>query len=103
MVLECAQAGDAVALEILRHNAGCLAHLADHMAMRLGNGAKLAPAGGLLTGLPVYFELMKSMMTQPVTWVNNGVPAVCGAAMLAAREAGLPEDPEFRYNYLATC
>ncbi len=103
VVLECAQAGDAVALEILRHNAGCLAHLADHMAMRLGNDAKLAPAGGLLTGQPVYFELMKSMMTQPVTWVNNGVPAVCGAAMLAAREAGLPENPEFRYNYLASC
>lgn len=103
VVLECAQAGDAVAAEILRHNAACLAHLADQMAMRLGENAKLASAGGLLTGLPVYFELMKSMMTQPVTWVSNGVPAVCGAAMLAAREAGLPEDPEFRYNYLATC
>lgn len=103
IVLECAQAGDSVALEILRHNAACLAHLADQMALRLGENAKLAPAGGLLTGQPVYFELMKSMMTQSVTWVNNGVPAVCGAAMLAAREAGLPEDPEFRYNYLATC
>lgn len=103
VVLECAQAGDAVALEILRHNAGCLAHLADNMALRLGENAKLAAAGGLLTGQPVYFELMKSMMIQPVTWVNNGVPAVCGAAMLAAREAGLPENSQFRYNYLATC
>lgn len=103
LVLDAAKAGDAVAREVLRHNAACLAHLADQMALRLGAPALLTPAGGLLDSQPMYFDLLKEQMRQPVKWIHPRVPAVCGAAMLAVEAAGFTPDAEFTEHYLATC
>lgn len=103
LVLTAAQEGDAVACSVLRYNAGCLAHLADIMALRLPAPARLAPCGGLLETQPFYFDLVKSQMKQPVIWVAARVPAVCGAAMLAAEAAGHTVTDAFPDEYLATC
>ena len=101
LVFEAARKGDAVALQILRENAACLADTVIRMHNHFGTPLTVVLTGGLLREGSLYLEMLRAQVAHlPVTLMIPSQPPLFGAAAMAAAKAGLPDDPAFWENFV---
>lgn len=104
LVLRAAEEGDRAAREVLEYNARCLKETLDAMARRFGRPMPVVLVGGLLEEGSLYLETLSRLCGDSgITLIRAKRPPEYGAVVLAAEEAGLPEDPGFGEEYDRTC
>ena len=101
LVFEAAREGDAVALQILRENAACLAETVSRMYKHFNAPLTVVLTGGLLREGSLYLEMLRAQVAHlPVTLMIPHQPPLFGAVAMAAAKAGLPDDPAFSENFV---
>ena len=101
LVFEAARKGDAVALQILRENAACLAETVSRMHKHFNAPLTVVLTGGLLREGSLYLEMLRAQVAHlPVTLMIPHQPPLFGAVAMAAAKAGLPDDPAFSENFV---
>ena len=101
LVFDAAGKGDAVALQILRENAACLADTISRMHAKFNAPLTVVLTGGLLREGSLYLEMLRAQVAHlPVTLMIPSQPALFGAVAMAAAKAGLPDDPAFSENFV---
>ena len=101
LVFKAAQEGDAVALQILRENAACLADTITRMYKHFGAPLTVVLTGGLLREGSLYLEMLRAQVSHlPVELMIPSQPPLFGAVSMAAEKAGLPEDPAFSDHFV---
>ena len=101
LVFEAAREGDAVALQILRENAACLAETVSRMYKHFNAPLTVVLTGGLLREGSLYLEMLRAQVAHlPVTLLIPTQTPLFGAVAMAAARAGLPDDPAFSENFV---
>jgi len=101
LVFEAAGKGDAIALQILRENAACLAETISRMHTKFNAPLTVVLTGGLLREGTLYLEMLRAQVAHlPVELMIPSQPPLFGAVCMAAAKAGLPEDPAFSENFV---
>ena len=101
LVFRAAQEGDAVALQILRENAACLADTVTQMHKHFDAPLTVVLTGGLLREGSLYLEMLRAQVAHlPVELMIPTQTPLFGAACMAAARAGLPDDPAFSKNFV---
>ncbi len=101
LVFRAAQEGDAIALQILRENAACLADTITRMHTHFDAPLTVVLTGGLLREGSLYLEMLRAQVAHlPVTLLIPHQPPLFGAVAMAAAKAGLPEDPAFSQHFV---
>ncbi len=101
LVFRAAQEGDAVALQILRENAACLADTITRMYRHFNAPLTVVLTGGLLREGSLYLEMLRAQVAAiPVELLIPNQPPLFGAVAMAAAKAGLPDDPAFSKNFM---
>ena len=100
LVFQAAEGGDQAAQAVLEHNARCLKKTLDAMSARFGAPLPVVLVGGLLERGSIYLRTLETLCKDaPITFVHAHRPPQYGAVVLAAQEAGLPEDPGFAAHF----
>ena len=101
LVFRAAQEGDAVALQILRENAACLAETITRMHKHFDGPLTVVLTGGLLREGSLYLEMLRAQVSHlPVALMIPTQPPLFGAVCMAAEKAGLPDDPAFSEHFV---